>query len=196
MAGGWWEGVSKALEVIGGLTGGKDRGADDAGVPQRGAFGGIEARLAGVLVSALHEAFARDTARLEAEREQADDQRRRAEAALRLEVARQAADRQLAQLRAIVALDVVVWLASLLAVVVHPPVSLLAKGLLAVAWTALTAGVATAFVAYHAISSAPWAAMAVEAAPLPVRPRSLDAAAWLAVAGLGLAAATVVASLF
>ena len=53
--------------------------------------GGLEARLAGVVVAALKEAFDRDTQRLELEREQLDAERQRAERALRLELRRQAA---------------------------------------------------------------------------------------------------------
>src|SRR6185295_19692398 len=59
----------------------------------------LEARLSNVVVAALKEAFDRDHARLELERAQLEEQRRRAEEALRLELRRQAADRELARLR-------------------------------------------------------------------------------------------------
>jgi len=50
-----------------------------------GTIGGVvEARLAGVVVAALKEAFDRDTRRLELERDQAAAERERAERALRL----------------------------------------------------------------------------------------------------------------
>ena len=52
-------------------------------------LGHLEARLTGVMVSALKEAFDRDAARLDLERAALDDQRRRAEEALRLELVRQ-----------------------------------------------------------------------------------------------------------
>ena len=52
--------------------------------------GGLEARMAGVVVAALKEAFDRDTRRLELERDQLDAERERAERALRLELQRQA----------------------------------------------------------------------------------------------------------
>jgi hypothetical protein len=153
-------------------------------------------------VSALHEAFARDAARMDAEREQAEAERRRAEAALRLEMARQQAERHLSQLRAVVAIDIVVWLASLLVAALHPA-SGLSRLLLACAWAALTAGLGSAFLAYARVSSQ--AAMLADvsavaglddrAAVARLRPRALDAASWLAVSGLGLAAASAIISM-
>src|SRR6185369_13315161 len=50
--------------------------------------GGLEARLAGVVVAALKEAFDRDTRRLDLERQQLEAERQRAERALRLELQR------------------------------------------------------------------------------------------------------------
>ncbi len=203
MAGGWWDGVEKAIEVVSGLAGGRRPSEDaNASLEPRGVLGGLEARLAGVLVSALHEAFARDAQRLDAEREQAEAERRRAEAALRLEMARQQADRHLSQLRAVVAIDVVVWLASLLVAALHPAAGP-SKLLLGCAWAALTAGLAAAFLAYARISAQ--AAILADVTAVPglddrtqaarIRPRALDAASWLAVSGLGLAAASVIVSM-
>src|SRR5262245_35830779 len=61
--------------------------------------GGLEARLAGVVVAALKEAFERDNRRLDLEREQINAERERAERALRLELRRQAGDREIGRLR-------------------------------------------------------------------------------------------------
>src|SRR6187399_3218507 len=55
--------------------------------------GQIEARLTNVVVAALKEAFDRDHARLELERAQIEEQRRRGEETLRLELRRQTVDR-------------------------------------------------------------------------------------------------------
>ena len=193
MAGGWWDGVGKAIDIVSALAGSGKRSADEDGTLQpRGVMGGIEARLAGVLVSALHEAFARDAARMDAEREHASAERERAERALRMEIARQEADRQTGQLRALVAIDVVVWLASLVAVVIHPPAGLAAKTLLAAAWLVLVAGIGAAFVAYGRVSQAAAAGLVREAAASEP-PRVLSAASWLTVSGFGLAAASVIA---
>src|SRR5437868_3977182 len=65
--------------------------------------GGLEARLAGVVVAALREAFERDSRRLELEREQLAAERLRAERALQLELQRQAADREIGRLRLLAA---------------------------------------------------------------------------------------------
>ena len=64
-----------------------------------GVFGGLETRLAGVVVAALREAFDRDARRLDLEREQLEAERKRAERALKLELLRQAADREIGRLR-------------------------------------------------------------------------------------------------
>ena len=61
--------------------------------------GGLEARMAGVVVAALKEAFDRDSRRLELEREQLAAERQRAERALQLELQRQAGDREIGRLR-------------------------------------------------------------------------------------------------
>src|SRR6478735_5406190 len=74
--------------------------------------GQIETRLTNVVVAALKEAFDRDHARLELERAQLEEQRRRAEEALRLELRRQAADRELARLRLLGGVALVGWIAA------------------------------------------------------------------------------------
>jgi len=85
-----------------------------AGVPGTpGAPGSLEARLAGVVVAALKEAFERDTRRLEFERAQLEAERERAERALRLELRRQTGDREIGRLRLVAGLAVVSWLGTL-----------------------------------------------------------------------------------
>src|SRR6187551_3292894 len=61
----------------------------------------LEHRLAGVVVAALKEAFDRDRARMDLERETLEGERSRAERALQAELRRQAADRALSQIRLI-----------------------------------------------------------------------------------------------
>src|SRR6266536_498690 len=75
--------------------------------------GGLEARLAGVVVAALREAFDRDSRRLELEREQIETERRRQERALRLELLRQAGDREIGRLRLVAAVAVASWIGTL-----------------------------------------------------------------------------------
>src|SRR5262245_50684111 len=77
--------------------------------PATGAGGPLEARLAGVVVAALKEAFERDTRRLELERDQIEAERARAEQALRLELRRQTGERELGRLRLVGAIAVVSW---------------------------------------------------------------------------------------
>jgi hypothetical protein len=76
--------------------------------------GGLEARMAGVVVAALKEAFDRDTRRLELERDQLAAERERAERALRLELQRQAADREIGRLRMLAGVAIAGWLVTLL----------------------------------------------------------------------------------
>jgi hypothetical protein len=86
----------------------------DLAAAARGGLGGpIEARLAGVVVAALKEAFDRDHQRMELERDQAEAERRRAERALRLELLRQAGDREIGRLRMLAAIAVASWLGTL-----------------------------------------------------------------------------------
>jgi hypothetical protein len=59
----------------------------------------LEAPLIGLVVGALREAFTRDSERLDLERQRLEDERRRAERALRLELLRQAGDREVSRLR-------------------------------------------------------------------------------------------------
>lgn len=195
MASGWWNGVGKAIEIVSALARSGGRGGDNepGTLQSRGVMGGIEARLAGVLVSALHEAFARDAARMDAEREHAAAERERAERALRLEIARQEADRQAAHLRALVAIDVVIWLASLVALVLHPPAGMGATVLLAAAWLVLVAAMAAAFVAYSRVSAAASQALRQDGPPSRLSEAPISAASWLMVAGFALSAASVIA---
>jgi hypothetical protein len=74
--------------------------------------GQIEAKLTGVVIAALKEAFERDHARLELERAQMEEARRRTEQALRLERQRQAADRELARLRLLAGAAMIAWVVS------------------------------------------------------------------------------------
>src|SRR5438067_2818867 len=77
------------------------------------ALGGLETRLAGVVVAALKEAFDRDTRRLELEREQLAAERLRAERALKLELRRHAADREIGRLRLLAGIALASWLGTL-----------------------------------------------------------------------------------
>jgi hypothetical protein len=69
-----------------------------------------------VIVAALKEAFDRDHARLELERAEMEEQRRRADEALRLERRRQAIEGELARMRLLVGAALVGWIVAVLLV--------------------------------------------------------------------------------
>jgi len=202
---GWWDRLEKAIDVAVGIASSRSAKVDSH-VPAEptagrgGLISSFEAKMAGVLVSALKEAFNRDAARLEAEREDAAHERRRAELALQLEMARQAAERDAARLRAVGVLALVVWLASLLYVTIHPVGGGASRVILGIAWACLTGAIAAAFVGYGRVRDA---AARLPALPPdgmlapPVVPRfaSADAASWLAVGGLALAATSLLVSM-
>jgi hypothetical protein len=161
--GGWL----RALETIGGLVAigqrlktppaaaqaspGDALGMPGGGLP--GGPGGLEARLAGVLVAALKEAFDRDRTRLELEQSQVDAERRRAEEAMRLEFRRQAGDRAVGQARLLVTLAVAAWLASALLLVFVPGARAMpARGVLALGWVLLLGCAGTAFASYYQVA--------------------------------------------
>lgn len=118
------------------------------------ALGQLEARLAGVVVAALKEAFDRDSKRLELEREQMEAERQRAERALRLELSRQAGDREIGRLRLVAGAAIVSWLGSLVLAgrLIGGPLA--ARITLAGGWAVLLGALAAAFVAQSTIGDA------------------------------------------
>jgi hypothetical protein len=154
------------------------------------ALGGLEARLAGVVVAALKEAFERDTHRLELEREQLEAERQRAERALRLEIQRQAGDRELGRLRLLAAVAVASGIATLFfsARLTGGPAG--ARFALIGAWLLLLTAFASSFVAQSRVAEAASRADA----------REVDSgvagalALWLIVIGLALVGLAVLLS--
>lgn len=156
----------------------------DAG---RGLAGQVEARLTNVVVAALKEAFDRDHARLELERTQVEEQRRRAEAALRAELRRQAADRELARLRLIAGAALVGWIASLAIMAIGlTDSSRVARVGVAVGWLLLVSALACAFVAQGRAGAVPG-----DSQPEPQTGSIGTAALALLVAGLAVTALSV-----
>src|SRR6478735_8112307 len=96
-----------------------DTGLTATSAPGSALVGQIETRLTNVVVAALKEAFDRDHARLELERTQLEEQRRRAEEALRLELRRQTIDREIGRLRLLAATALIGWIASIAVLFVH-----------------------------------------------------------------------------
>jgi hypothetical protein len=155
-----------------------------ATVQPQGLTGQIEARLTNVVVAALKEAFDRDHARLELERAQMEEQRRRAEEALRAELRRQALDRELGRLRLLAATALVGWIASVAVFVARLDVaSTASRALAATAWLLLLGGLGAAFTAQGRLGRGTHESAAPAASdPLPA------VALWLLVGGLAVSA--------
>lgn len=155
-----------------------------AAVP--GLVGQWETRLTNVVVAALKEAFDRDHVRLELERAQLDEERRRAEALLRMELRRQAVDREIARLRLLAGASMVGWIASVVMVAAGlVGGSTPARVALAAGWVLLLGALGAAFTAQGTVG-----------ASLPDNDRSLDTAASasalsLLIAGLALTAVSL-----
>jgi len=116
--------------------------------------GGLEARMAGVVVAALKEAFDRDSRRLELEREQLAAERQRAERAMKLELQRQAGDREIGRLRLLAGVAGLAWIATLFLStrLAGAPVS--ARVTLGVGWLLLLGAVAASFIAQSRVAEA------------------------------------------
>lgn len=104
----------------------------------------IESRLTNVVVAALKEAFDRDHARLELERAELEEQRRRSEEALRFEVRRQMIDREIGRLRLLAGTALVGWIASIAVLFVHQA-GLPSRVVLGGGWLLLLGSLAAAF---------------------------------------------------
>jgi len=145
----------------------------------QGIAGQIESRLTTVVVAALKEAFDRDHARLELERAQIDEQRRRAEDALRLELRRQTVDREIGRLRLLAGTALVGWIASIAVLFVHEA-SVPSRVVLGAGWLLLLASLGAAFTAQGRVN-----------ADRVDKPERADAGAlplWLLIAGLAATA--------
>lgn len=162
-------GLLRALDVLGGLIdmghrlrrgpanpgggAGSGSGPTDTLSPASAGGGALEARLAGVLVAALKEAFDRDRTRLELEQAQLDAERHRADEAMRLELQRQAADRALGQAHLLIVLAVVAWLASAVLFAFLPGARVMpARAVLVIAWTLLLGSAGTSFAFHTAVA--------------------------------------------
>src|SRR5688572_14680048 len=162
---------------------------DDAGgisvpSPSTALTGQIEARLTGVVVAALKEAFDRDHARLELERAQLDEQRRRAEDAMRAELRRQAADREVGRLRLLAGTALVGWIASVVMLVARiGSASTVSRMVIGAGWLMLLGALGAAFTAQGRVG-----ASASDGTAPPDNGLAGAAALWLLLAGLALSA--------
>ena len=148
----------------------------------QGLAGQIETRLTNVVVAALKEAFDRDHARLELERMQLDEERRRAEEALRLELRRQTVDRELTRLRLLAGMALLGFIAAIAVVFLHPS-GMSSRVILGLGWMLLLGAVGTAFSAQGRVNArATDRADGTDAGALPM---------WLMIAGLAATAVSL-----
>jgi hypothetical protein len=150
--------------------------------------GALETRLAGVVVAALKEAFDRDKARMDLERETVESERARAERALQAELRRQAADRALSQLRLVAIFAGLVLLVSgVLAAWLPPMRASAALACLSFGWVLGIAALGCVFAAWQQVTV--WAT-ATE--PPPAGSSRLAATApWLLLGSLTAVAASL-----
>ena len=147
---------------------------------------GLDARLAGVVVAALKEAFDRDSRRIEFERELADAERRRNERALQLELQRQAGEREIGRMRLMAGVAGAAWLATLL-LVARLAGSVGARVALGCGWLFLLGAIAASFTAQSRIAAAIDAQAAGDDRQ-PIRAGASGGfALWLTICGLLLA---------
>jgi hypothetical protein len=152
--------------------------------PASGLADQIEMRLANVVVAALKEAFDRDHARLELERSQLEEQRRRAEEAVRMELHRQNTDREVGRLRLLAGAALVGWIASIVLLVPRiGDVSLASQAVSVAGWLLLLGSLAASFTAQTQIS-----AHIPRSDSPPDTGYAGSAALWLLIAGLALSA--------
>ena len=157
--------------------------------------GGLETRLAGVVVAALKEAFERDAHRLDLERERMEAERMRAERAMRLELARQAADREIGRLRLIAGIAVATWIGTLFFAGRLASAPAGARFTFAVGWLLLLASLAVSFNGQSRIGNEVGRMVSsVDTARLDASsPGGGNAALWLLVSALAIIGSVAVA---
>ena len=184
----------RVLETVNGLArmGGRLRSMTVDSEAGGHAGGALEARLAGVVVAALKEAFDRDRARMDLERAQIDAEQRRAEEALAAELRRQTAERLLGQLRLLAIMAIGTWMLSAALAVWLPGMRAgLPRGLLAAGWALAFAALGCTFAGSQRVSA--WTAAAAYNTP----PSSVAAstAPWLLLLALASTGASLLAAL-
>ena len=196
-----WAKVFETVSSVAQLSGSFRRpaGADTDDTPAAGHTAGnplapLEARLAGVVVAALHEAFDRDRVRMDMERAQVEGEQRRAAEALAAELRRQASERVLGQLRLIAVTAIAIWMISAILAALLPGMRAgLPRVLLGSGWTIALASIGCAFAGWQRMSDwtgSPGAALANAPQGGPAL-----AAPWLLLTALALVGASLLVAL-
>ena len=190
----------RIIDTVGGLaqmTGKfRPRAAPDSslGPPADGIPGGLETRLAGVVVAALREAFDRDRDRMDLERAQIESERRRAEEALSAELRRQAAERGLWQLRLIGIMAITGWMLSAALAVWLPGMrDTLPRSLLGAGWLLAFGALGCAFAGSRDIFAS--TADTSSSGAVTSGTGAANAAPWVLLAALGAIAASLLTGL-
>ena len=154
----------------------------DSGI---GGPGGLETRLASVVVAALKEAFDRDARRLELEREQLAAERQRAERALQLELQRQAGDREIGRLRLLAGVGGTAWIGTLVLSARLLSGGIGARVSLGAGWLFLLGAIAASFIAQSRVAAAADALAIGDDSRRAIRSGAPGAfALWLMICGL------------
>jgi hypothetical protein len=152
----------------------------------------LEARLAGVVVAALHEAFDRDHQRQQLEREQMESERKRSERLLRLELTRQVGDREIGRLRLLAGVAVATWLGTLVFATTLIAGSTFGRIALGAGWLLLLAALATSLLGQSQVADVMGRLDSTEGVQAPPSSGKAGAAAtWLIVAGMAMIGAAV-----
>lgn len=114
---------------------------------------GLEGKLTGVVVAALKEAFDRDYQRLDLERRRMEEERLRAERALRLELLRQAGEREIGRLRLLGGVAAAIFLGSMFLVTRMVGDAPMARVSMGVGWALLVAAIAASFAAQSRVAT-------------------------------------------
>ncbi len=184
------------LSIIDGVLGATDivrwaRGQSPSQIELDAGASRLEARLAGVVVSALKEAFDRDHQRLEFERQRLEEERERAERLLRLEWLRQAGEREIARLRVLAGVALAGWLGTLFLVARMTGGGTFGRVMLGLTGCSFSTALAAAFSAQSRVAAELGRMDDRSTASEITRSVSGSAAPWLIVAGL----ATIAVSL-
>jgi hypothetical protein len=191
-----WMRVVETVSNLAGFAAARLKPRPPGGLETTTGGGPLEARLAGVAVAALKEAFDRDRVRIDLEREQIEAERQRAERALNAELRRQAADRVQGELRLMAIMGIAVWMLSAALAVWLPGMGApIPRLLLGAGWACAFGVLACAFAGGHALST--WSATANTAVVNPgAPPRGPGTLApWLLVLALALTGASLLLAL-
>ena len=184
------------LSIIDGVLGATDivrwaRGRSTSSGLSSHVSGRTEERLAGVMVSALKEVFARDHERLEIERQRIEEEQARADRAMRLELLRQAGEREIGRLRLTSGVAVASWLGTLLLATRLTSGGAFPRVALGLGWALLLAALAGSFTGQRTVARA--LGRVDDRSPVSevTAPVGAIVAPWLIVAGLALIALAV-----